>query len=48
MELEPPKNFKGLRRFLGIMQYYRDIWEKRSHILAPLNDLVGECGHTKN
>ena len=48
MELEPPKNVKGLRRFLGIIQYYRDIWEKRSHILAPLTDLVGECGHTKS
>ena len=23
------------------------MWEKRSHLLAPLSDLVGECGHTK-
>ena len=48
MELEPPKNVKGLRRFLGIIQYYCDLWEKRSHILAPLTDLVGECGKNKN
>jgi hypothetical protein len=48
MELEPPKNVKGLRSFLGIIQYYRDLWKKRSHILAPLTDLVGECGHNKN
>lgn len=30
-----------------MVQYYRDIWEKRSELLAPLTDLVGECGHTK-
>ncbi len=30
-----------------MVQYYRDIWEKRSHLVAPLIDLVGECGHTK-
>ena len=45
--IEPPKNVKELRRFLGMVQYYRDIWEKRSHMLAPLTNLVGECGHTK-
>ena len=30
-----------------MVQYYRDIWKKRSHLVAPLTDLVGECGHTK-
>ena len=38
---------KQLRRFLGMVQYYRDIWARRSEILAPLTNLVGECGHTK-
>ena len=33
--------------FLGMVQYYRDIWARCSEILAPLSDLVGECGHTK-
>jgi hypothetical protein len=37
-----------LRRVLGIIQYYRDIWEKRTDLLAPLTDLVGECGTTKS
>ena len=41
-----PKNVKGLRCFLGTVQYYRDIWEKRSNILVPLTDLAGECGVT--
>jgi hypothetical protein len=30
-----------------MVQYYRDLWAKRSKMLAPLTDLVGECGQTK-
>jgi hypothetical protein len=33
---------------LGLVQYYRDLWEHRSEVLAPLTDLVGECGVTKS
>ena len=47
LALQPPKNVKDLRRILGIVQYYRDIWEKRTDLLAPLTDLVAECGTTK-
>ena len=47
LALESPKNVRELWAFLGMVQYYRDMWEKRSHLLAPLSDLVGECGHTK-
>ena len=47
LALMPPTNVKELRRFLGMVQYYRNIWEKRSHLLALLTNLVGECGHTK-
>jgi hypothetical protein len=47
LALNLPKNVKELRRFLGMVQYYRDLWEKRSEMLAPLTDLVGECGQTK-
>ena len=42
-----PRNGKELHRFLGMVQYYRDIWARRSKMLAPLSNLVGECGHTK-
>ena len=48
LDLEPPKNVRGVRRVLGIIQYYRDLWDKRSHVLAPLTSLVGECGQPKN
>eukprot|EP00804_Cyclotella_cryptica_P003931 CCRYP_016112-RA/>CCRYP_016112-RA protein AED:0.26 eAED:0.27 QI:0/-1/0/1/-1/1/1/0/276 len=41
------QNVKDLRRFLGMVQYYRDLWARRSEMLAPLTSLVGECGHTK-
>eukprot|EP00804_Cyclotella_cryptica_P013751 CCRYP_018839-RA/>CCRYP_018839-RA protein AED:0.25 eAED:0.29 QI:0/0/0/1/0/0/2/0/295 len=30
-----------------MVQYYRDLWARRSEMLAPLTSLVGECGHTK-
>ncbi len=30
-----------------MVQYYRDMWAKRSEMLASLTDLVGACGETK-
>ena len=48
LALKPPTGVKSLRSFLGIVQYYRDLWEKRSDMLAPLTDLVAECGVTKS
>ena len=45
--MTPPQNVKQLRRFLGMVQYYRDLWARRSTMLSPLTNLVGECGHTK-
>ena len=47
LALQPPTSVKTLRHFLGLVQYYRDLWEKRSDVLAPLTDLVGESGETK-
>ena len=47
LALNPPKNVKELRSFLGMVQYYRDLWGRRSEMLTPLTTLVGECGQTK-
>jgi hypothetical protein len=47
LTLNLPNNVKELRHFLGMVQYYRDMWAKRSEMLAPLTDLVGECGERK-
>ncbi len=45
--LNLPNNVKELRHFLVLVQYYWDMWAKRSEMLAPFTDLVGECGETK-
>jgi hypothetical protein len=47
LALAPPRNVKELCSFLGMVQYYRDLWARRSEMLAPLTSLVGECGQTK-
>ena len=47
LALNPPNNVKELRHFLGMEQYYRDMWARRSEMVAPLTDLVGECRETK-
>ena len=45
--LNLPNNVKELRHFLGIIQYYRDMWARHSEMLAPLTGLVRECRETK-
>ncbi len=47
LAIHPPTGVKQLRHFLGMVQYYRDLWARRSDMLAPLTELVGECGQTK-
>ena len=37
--IQIPKTRKELRRFIGMINYYRDMWPKRSEILAPLTQL---------
>jgi hypothetical protein len=48
LALTLPTSVKELFRFLGMAQYYWDLWAKRSDILAPLTTLVSECGGTKD
>jgi hypothetical protein len=48
LTIKPPTGVRQLRHFLGMVQYYRDLWARRSDMLAPLTSLVGECGQTKS
>jgi hypothetical protein len=40
MRLTPPKTKHQLRHFLGMVNFSRDMWCMRSHLLAPLSALV--------
>jgi hypothetical protein len=46
--MKPPTGVRELRHFLGMVQYYRDLWARRSDMLSPLTSLVGEFGQTKS
>jgi transposase InsO family protein len=40
--IAPPKTKKELRRFIGLVNYYRDMWARRSETLAPLTRLTSK------
>jgi len=42
VNMAPPKNLKQLRSFLGSVTFYRDMWPRCSHTLAPLTELTGK------
>ena len=36
----PMTSNKQLQRLLGMINFYKDIFKRKSHILGPLNDLA--------
>ena len=47
LTIKLPTGVKQFRHFLGMVQYYHDLWARWSNMLAPLTSLVKECGQTK-
>ena len=41
MDIERPKTTTDVKSLIGMVQYYRDMWKSRSHILAPLTEASG-------
>ena len=41
LQMKAPKNKRQVWKFLGGINFYRKLWQRRSHILAPLTDLTG-------
>ena len=44
LKLERPRTVKQLRSFIGAVNFYRDMYPQRSHIMAPLTKLTSSKG----
>ena len=42
LKIATPKTRRQLRKFIGMVNYYRDMWPKRSELLAPLTKLTSK------
>ena len=47
LALSAPTNKKELRSLIGLVNYYRDYWIRRSDVLAPLSQLTGSTSEWK-
>ena len=42
LAISTPKSQTELRQFIGMVNYYRDMWQHRSEVLAPLAKLTSK------
>ena len=47
LRMDRPRTSTELRMFIGCVNYYKDMWPSRAHILKPLTDLSGLPKRTK-
>ena len=45
--LARPRTVTEVRRLIGMVQYYRDLWPRQSHVLEPFTALSSEKKGTK-
>ena len=48
--MKPPNYQKEVHQFIGVVNYYRNMWSRRSHMLAPLTNIKSskvKCKCTK-
>ena len=41
VDMPRPKTVTQMKRFSGMINFYRDLWKKRAHLLAPIMELAG-------
>ena len=41
LKLDRPRSIRDVRSFIGAVNFYRDMYPRRSHILGPLHELTG-------
>ena len=41
LNMQRPTNKKETRSFIGVVNYYKSLWPRRAHILAPEGNYTG-------